>query len=382
MKLEIITDNEQGARICGEYWRQSEDVEFVFKISEIATAYSMKTHEVSKFVEQHAFVWLEDICCGRCRQPYRFGTRSQYQDRRWLREQVCNACLKAERQAIAEEKQEVLLKMRQSAKSNVPDPATIDITSKIYLLATIQALGDEQLATIEPLNEYPACTLSPDPAYDHKVLQHLIDHNLLLISLDTRLEVIELHEDDQLSIDLGACAFNIPFDADQITALIDEFFDEEIAHSVKRSLEFNALCKEAHLNECIGFLKVMLEEHQLYLSPGEKSRQMLSRCLEHFSVAQVYNFIWRAAKDAAAYYMRSSISKRQAANSVVGNISRSMERALANDWEVKPFGRNYNLPQSSLSRVIFNMILGTDDGGFDYRLADVFEKSGLYEQSV
>lgn len=59
-----------------------------------------------------------------------------------------------------------------------------------------------------------------------------------------------------------------------------------------------------------------------------------------------------------------------------------MERALANEWEVKPFGRNYNLPQSSLSRVIFNMILGTDDGGFDCRLADVFEKSGLYEQSV
>lgn len=168
----------------------------------------------------------------------------------------------------------------------------------------------------------------------------------------------------------------------KVTALIDEFIDEEIAHSVKQSPEFNALCKEAQLNECIGFLKVMLEEHQLYLSPGEKSRQMLSRCLEHFSVAQVYNFIWRAAKDAAAYYMRSSISKRQAANSVVGNISRSLERALANEWKVKPFGRNYNLPQSSLIRVIFNMILGTDDSGFDYRLADVFEQSGLHEQSV
>ncbi|WP_193085348.1 hypothetical protein [Halomonas sp. 3F2F] len=372
MKLEIITDDEQGARICGEYWMQSDDGEFVFKISEIATANSMKTHEVSKFVEQHAFVWLEDICCGRCRQPYRFGTRSQYQDRRWLRDRVCSACLEAERQSIADEKQELLLKMRQSAKSNVPDLAALDLTSKVYLLATIQALGDEQLATIEPLNDYPACTLSPDSVYDHEVLQHLIDHNLLLISLDTRLEVIELHEDDQLSIDLGACAFNLPFDADQVTALIDEFFDEETAYTVKQSSEFNALCKEAQLNECIGFLKVMLEEHQLYLSPGEKSRQMLSRCLEHFSVAQVYNFIWRAAKDAAAYYMRSSISKRQAANSVVGNISRSMERALANEWEVKPFGRNYNLPQSSLSRVIFNIILGTDDGGFTYRLADVF----------
>lgn len=80
--------------------------------------------------------------------------------------------------------------------------------------------------------------------------------------------------------------------------------------------------------------------------------------------------------------MRSPISKRQAANSVVGNITRSMESALANEWDVKPYHRNYNLPQSSLSRVIFNMILGTDDGGLDYRFADVFEKRGLYEQSV
>ncbi|NAO96828.1 MULTISPECIES: hypothetical protein [unclassified Halomonas] len=382
MKLEIITDDEQGARICWEYWRQSEDGEFVFKISEIATANSMKTHVVSKFVEQHAFVWLEDICCGRCRQPYRFGTRSQYQDRRWLRERVCSACLEAERQAIADKKQELLLKMRQSAKSNVPDVATLDLKSKIYLLAAIQALGDEQLATIEPLNDYPACTLSPDPVYDHKVLQHLIDHNLLLISLDTRLEVVELHEDGQFSVYLGASSFSLSFDADQVIALINEFFDEEIVQSVKQAPEFIALCKEVQLNECIGFLKAMLEKHQLYLSPGEKSRQIISRCLEHFSVAQIYNFIWRATKDAAAYYMRSPISKRQAANSVVGNITRNLESALANEWDVKAYHRNYNLPQSSLSRVIFNMILGTDDGGFDYRLADVFEKSGLYEKSV
>lgn len=382
MKLEITTDDEQGARICVEYWKQSEDGEYVLKISEIAAANAMKTHEVSKFVEQHAFVWLEDVCCGHCRQPYRFGTRSQYQDRRWLRDRACNACVEAERQVIADEKQELILKMRQSAKSNVPDLATLDLMSKVYLLATVQALGDEQLATIEPLNDYPICTLTPDPVYDHKVLQHLVDHNLLLICLNTRLEAVELHEGGQFCVDIGACSFNLVFDVDQVTTLFNEFFDEEAVQTVKQAPEFSALCKEVQLNECIGFLKAMLEKHQLYLSPGEKSRQIISRCLEHFSVAQIYNFIWRATKDAAAYYMRSPISKRQAANSVVGNITRNLESALANEWHVKAYHRNYSLQQSSLSRVIFNMVLATNDGGFDYRLADVFEKSGLFEQSV
>ncbi|WOI25074.1 hypothetical protein R1T44_13125 [Cobetia amphilecti] len=374
MQLEILTDDEQNARICADYWRQTEEGEYALKIREIATTHGMKPHVVSRFVEQHAFIWLEDICCGRCKQPYRFGTRSQYQERRWLQDRVCKACMGAERQAIADKKRDLILKMRQSAENNTPDPAMLDLTSKIYLLAVIQALGDENFSIIEPLDDYPACTLSPDFVYDHKVLRHLIDGHLLLICLDTRLEAVELQEDDRFSIDLGECAFNLALGADQITALINDFFDEETVQSFRQAPEFITLCKEVQLNECLGFLKTVLEEHQLYLSPGEKTRQVLSQCLEKFSVAQVYNFIWRAAKDAAAYYMRGSISKRQAANSVVGNISRNMERALANGWDVKPFNRNYSLPQSSLSRIIFNMVLGTDDGGFEYLLTDLLEE--------
>ncbi|WP_275288331.1 hypothetical protein [Halomonas elongata] len=374
MQLEILTDDELNARICADYWRQTEEGEFALKIREIATAHGMKPHVVSKFVERHAFVWREDICCGRCKQPYRFGTRSQYQERRWFQNRICKACIDAERQAIADEKRGLILKMRQSAENNTPDPATLDLTSKIYLLAAIQALGDEQFTTIEPLDDYPTCTLSPDSVYDHKVLRHLIDNHLLLICLGTRLEAVELHEDDRFSVDLGECAFNLALDADHVTALVNEFFDEEIIQGVRQAPEFVALCKEVQLNECLGFLKTILEDHQLYLSPGEKTRQVISQCLEKFSVAQVYNFIWRATKDAAAYYMRSSISKRQAANSVVGNISRNMERAVANDWDVKPFHRNYNLPQSSLSRIIFNMVLGTDDGGFECPLHELIKQ--------
>jgi hypothetical protein len=52
----------------------------------------------------------------------------------------------------------------------------------------------------------------------------------------------------------------------------------------------------------------------------------------------VYSFIWRAAKDAAAFYVRERVTKRHAANTVVGAIERSAERAVANGWDVKDFG--------------------------------------------
>lgn len=74
--------------------------------------------------------------------------------------------------------------------------------------------------------------------------------------------------------------------------------------------------------------------------------------------------MWGSAKDAAAYYMRGGVSKQQAANSVVGRIESKFERALANKWETKPFNRNFKLPVSVISQVLYNTVLQTDDGGF------------------
>ncbi len=95
---------------------------------------------------------------------------------------------------------------------------------------------------------------------------------------------------------------------------------------------------------------------------------------------RTYNFIWRAVRDAAAYYMRSYVSKKQAANMVVRSItSRSLEQALAHDWDVKAFSRNYDLPQSSLSRIIFNTLLGTDDGGFNQPLHELPQETDIQQ---
>lgn len=169
--------------------------------------------------------------------------------------------------------------------------------------------------------------------------------------------------------------FDFALDQLEMSKFIHDFLDTEVLHNIKHSPEFIELCKEIQLQECLAFLKVKLEEHQFDFSPGEKTQHTLMQCLESFSVAQIYNFIWRAARDAAAYYMRSHVSKKQAANTVVRSISRSLEQALAHDWDVKAFSRNYDLPQSSLSRIIFNTLLGTGDGGFKQPLHELLQET-------
>ena len=381
MQLEILIDDQQCVSICEDYWRQDEGGKFALKVQEIATRHEMKAHIVSQYVKQHACVWSASICCRRCEEPYRFGTRVQYQERNRYKRTICQKCSEAERKNTAYQKKSIISKLRQTTENNAPDLASLDLKSIIYLLAAVQALSNESLSALEPLNDYPAYTLSPDPIFDRQVLLYLIDKHLLLISLDTSPKAIELHGDGTGSISFLMSTFDFALGQQQMTELIHGFLDAEVLQNIKSSSEFIELCKEVQLHECLGFLKVTLEDHQLSLSPGEKTQQVLSKCLEIFSVAQVYNFIWRAARDAAAYYMRSSISKRQAANSVVSSISRSMEQSLANDWDVKPFNRNYNLPQSSLSRIVFNTLLGTDDGSFKTPLHELLQENNIQPDS-
>lgn len=358
--------------MCEKYWLLSENNRFAFTVKEIAAQHKIELHNVSKHVEQHCYVWFPMIFCGKCRKPYRFRTRSQYLTRNLYKDSVCSGCIKAENLAVENAKIDFLANIWELAEPLQVDLSDLSVKSKVYLLAVIQALADEGFSKIEPLIDYPTCTLSPSVDFDLEIINYLVEHGFLVISSCTPLEAIG-YQSNQVIIDLYKSVFEITLKSTQVKKLHDEFSDVTTVFNIKQCKEFVELCKVIQLNECLSFLKNRLEEHKLSLVPGEKTKQVLEACLERFSVAQVYNFIWRAVTSAAAYYMRSSVSKRQAANSVVGAISRCMEKSIVNKWEVKPFKRNYNLPQSVLSRIVFDTILGTDDGGFNQVLDGIIE---------
>lgn len=50
---------------------------------------------------------------------------------------------------------------------------------------------------------------------------------------------------------------------------------------------------------------------------------------------------------------------------MIGECQRWADRARAENWEVKPFKRNFNLPRSSISHVFFDVFLKIGEDGFD-----------------
>jgi len=125
--------------------------------------------------------------------------------------------------------------------------------------------------------------------------------------------------------------------------------------------EVDELWRRVALDECLAYLGTCMDDHQLPLRIGDKTRLVIEETLARFSIGQTYNLIWRAAKDAAAYYMRTGVPRQQAANSVVGAIQRGAERAIASNWDIKSFGRDWRAPESTLSAVLFRGALHLGD---------------------
>ena len=119
--------------------------------------------------------------------------------------------------------------------------------------------------------------------------------------------------------------------------------------------------EELALADCLDYLGRRVEEYRLPLKVGDRLRQVLTQALEHFSIGQIYNFIWRAAKDAAAFYQKGGVVRTHAANTVPGSIQRAAERALANGWEVKVFGRDWNAPEGEMLHLLANVVTGAGD---------------------
>jgi len=118
--------------------------------------------------------------------------------------------------------------------------------------------------------------------------------------------------------------------------------------------------------EVLAYLELCLTERGLPFRVGEKTEHVLTMAMQNYSIGQVFAIIWRAARSASDYLVRSGCPKRQAANVVPGAMESFMQRAQGNGWNVDPFKRPGKQSQSVLSRVVFNQILGLPDGAFSF----------------
>ncbi len=218
--------------------------------------------------------------------------------------------------------------------------------------------------------------LAPTSELTKTILTHLGARRLVSVSAESPIDAFEY--DDELTRVTAHYIFKVryrlfpmlPFELiPEALRTIDSMANEGfwLPRAETTAGEALALWKELALHECLETFQHQGELHNLQPPSGDKTILTFQSLLEDFSVAQVYNIVWSAARNAAAYYQRGGITKSQAANSMVGGCRSRGDKARVEGWEVKPYSRNFDRPRSELNLVLHDVFLKIGELGFTHK---------------
>ena len=390
LKLEINTDNKELASICELYWAVDSKLDFVHKVVELAELFKIDKTKLPSAIREACKAYVRDWKCSGCERPFVFTGRSDFTKiRSYLlngsyRQQsiLCSSCEKKKRDREIEERkqqEEVVRKARETVENELRkkihevydlsnrqpiDIKSLSLIDAIYLISILRG-AYENLTKIIPISMLEQ-SLSADKDFSAEIINHLHGNELIYVHPDTEPEAFANNDISQFYIYEVNYAPPIsqltPDDPKSLVTELHKLVNDD--WSEEWCQEALDIWKKVALSECKEYLLFVLHEHHFEFSPGEKTTQYLEYALENFSTAQLFNTIWRAAKDAAAYYQREKITKRQAANAAIASIQKYSERAIAENWELKPYKRNYKCPQAIISEVFYNFALKMGEDGF------------------
>lgn len=378
MNIEILNTDEKITEICLAYWKTDESDEFVFiqTVSAIAKEYKLSSNDLLKLIQKNCVVRSNIILCRSCHKPYIFDSRKSYlASRSYTGQWECIECIQKARDRELSGRLELLNELLVQRLEKPVIVENLSARHSVLLYSLMRCLADEGLTYVNSLSSTSTSLLTPSAIFDAKVLNELYAHQLIAINPETDLLRIKV-TDGKIEADIRELGWLIPSGDLTNLSLMDEL-EQKIFSDDFYDLyweELYELSKEIALYECIAYLTYVLKEHGFRYDFGDKTFAVLKHGLERYSVAQMYLPIWSSAKNAASYYLRNKVSRSHAARTVVPSMEGYLSRAIVSDQVIKPFRRNFNLPQSVLGQIMFNDILQKEDGGFHFRIKDMFQE--------
>lgn len=129
--------------------------------------------------------------------------------------------------------------------------------------------------------------------------------------------------------------------------------------------EVDKLKLELALAECQEYYEFCLDQRRLPYTNGPAINNMLINILRDHSVAQCYRIIWCGATASSDFKARSQANSMHTMNYMAGACLRWADKSRAEGWPVEPFRRNFNLPRSMLSYVLYDVMLKMGERGFN-----------------
>jgi hypothetical protein len=358
----------------------------VVGIAKLTNIESPKTR-LPQTIREACYAYVEGWNCTRCENPHKFYVRSDFpkHSSEIGKPELCSDCKAKDRLQEADEerkrredaertRQELRSRLREKilerhdlSKTRPVSPIyRLSLTDAIYLISIMRE-AYEDLTKIKPIDLFEQ-PLAATNDLKREIILQAHDNGLIFIHPDSETDAFADETLDRFYIYKVYYAPMVTEKSivDPKTLVTDLHQYVSLPWTEEECEEALILWKKIALSECLEYLLFVMNEHQFEFTPGEKTTQYLEFALQHFSTGQVYNIIWRAVKDAAAFFMRErGVSKKHAANVAISSIQRTAERAIAEKWDLKPYRRNYKTKRSIISEVFYNFASILGDGGFE-----------------
>lgn len=360
------------------------------KASEIIKEYNIDTTS-SKLYTLFPPIICEDIICPVCNEPM-YKERNSKSSYSWNKKKPfcpicghtdeiickCNYCI-AEREKVRKLNEERKVRILQEKREKIKKVYDLNIVpvnysklnfrEKVFLGALLRTSLSEDMEVILPLNDAER-ELAPTIGYIKEILSYLIGRGVISVDSNSRIDAfLDSNEEKDIEfpnvyyITMVKYRINIVGD-EEIKNILSKIINPKSFSDEDKEDALN-IWKEIALEECIEYFEYQMKSVRFDFSIGEKTIAIFKDLLENFSVSQIYGIIYKSIANATKYYQESSVSKKQAANSVIGGCQRYAERAMINNWKLAKYSRIKELPQSVISEFFFDRVIGVGSLGFN-----------------
>ncbi|MDI3236411.1 hypothetical protein QK289_15455 [Exiguobacterium antarcticum] len=236
----------------------------------------------------------------------------------------------------------------------------LSLEDRFYLSVILRASLSEDMKVINPLIDSEK-KLAPTTQLALEILHSLSDKDLLTINLNSDLDAFSISTDTngkgEYSYFASKVMYNINIEPEdgsyksmihRLSYPESDLFTDEFCYEMWRKVS---------LNEVEEYLLFEMNKVGYSFNPGEKTYKVFEFLLDHFSTAQICNIIYRAISNSTRRYQAREISKIHAQNSVITSCESQGHRAIAENWKLTPYRRNFDLPETLISEVLFNSIM-------------------------
>lgn len=292
---------------------------------------------------------------------------------------TCKACVEKRELELKElEKAERdLIEKTYALHGNFKNYDDLTFTQKVYLGALCRYALGEDGNTIKPIDSSYG-SLAPSQMV-HEVVTELFDNGIILVHPNSPLEAFVKNENFPNSFYTYKVTYfvNIKY-ASNKQDTVDKILNPDL-RSIDCIEEAYDIWRRIALTECIDYLLLQMNRVGFKFEPGEKTVSVMNTLLDNFSVSQIYAIIYNSITKATRYYQEQSVSKNQAANSVITRCEAYGERILMNGWSINRYDRIKELPQSALSEYLFNKVLKIGDSCFNQAPSIDYLKGSMYD---